>query len=109
MFKFKIFISVVIFAFLLFGTSVIKNQTRILEKKINYLGKEILKKEKDLNETQLDFFYLTSPLIIEKKLDNLNEDKYVPMKHSKIFLNITSFLDLEKKLVIQNSSNEKKK
>ena len=55
MFKFKIFISVVIFAFLLFGTSVIKNQTRILEKKINYLGKEILKKEKDLNETQLDF------------------------------------------------------
>lgn len=109
MFKFKIFISVVIFAFLLFGTSVIKNQTRILEKKIYYLGKEILKKEKDLNETQLDFFYLTSPLIIEKKLDNLNEDKYVPMKHSKIFLNITSFLDLEKKLVIQNSSNEKKK
>ena len=109
MFKFKIFISVVIFAFLLFGTSVIKNQTRIIEKKINYLGKEILKKEKDLNETQLDFFYLTSPLIIEKKLSNLNEDKYVPMKHSKIFLNITSFLDLEKKLVIQNSSNEKKK
>ena len=34
MFKFKIFISVVIFAFLLFGTSVIKNQTRILEKKL---------------------------------------------------------------------------
>ena len=109
MFKFKIFISIVIFAFLLFGTSVIKNQTRILEKKINYLGKEILKKEKDLNETQLDFFYLTSPLIIEKKLDSLNEDKYVPMKYSKIFLNITSFIDLEKKLVIQNSSNEKKK
>ena len=97
MFKFKIFISVVIFAFLLFGTSVIKNQTRILEKKINYLGKEILKKEKDLNETQLDFFYLTSPLIIEKKLSNLNEDKYVPMKHSKNFFKYNKFFRFRKK------------
>ena len=35
MFKLKIFISVTIFSFLLITTSIIKNQTREIEKKIN--------------------------------------------------------------------------
>ena len=33
MFKFKIFFSIFIFTFLLIGTSIIKNQTREIEKK----------------------------------------------------------------------------
>ena len=47
MFKLKIFASIVIFSFLLVGTSIIKNKTRELEKKIYFLSKEILLKEKD--------------------------------------------------------------
>ena len=66
MFKLKIFTSVVIFSFLLVGTSIIKNKTRELEKKIHYLSKEISLKEKDYKESELDFAYLTSPKMIEK-------------------------------------------
>ena len=67
MFKSKIFLSLIIFFFLLITISIIKNQTRSLEKKIYQLNKKISIKEKDLNESQFDFFYLSSPDIIEKK------------------------------------------
>ena len=53
MFKFKSLISIFILSFLLIGTSVIKNQTREIEKKIVNLTKKINLKEKDLNEAQL--------------------------------------------------------
>ena len=99
MFKLKIFASVVIFAFLLVGTSIIKNKTRELEKKINYLSKEISLKEKDYKESELDFAYLTSPKMIEKKIDHYDRNKYFPMDFSKIFLNLSNFENIKKKLV----------
>ena len=64
MFRVKILISVVIFSSLLILTSFIKNQTRIIEKKIFNISKTVNSKENDLSESQLDFFYLTSPSII---------------------------------------------
>ena len=85
MFKSKITLSVIVFIFFLIITSIIKNQTRTLEKQINQLSKKISLKEKDLNESQVDFYYLTSPLLIEKKIKNLSFNNYLPMKHSKIF------------------------
>ena len=66
MFKVKIFLSIMVFISLLVCTSVIKNETRDIEKKIYDLVKIIDIKEKDLNESQLDFSYLTSPAVIEK-------------------------------------------
>ena len=69
MFKLKIFISIIIFSFLLIGTSSIKNETRELEKKINILTKAHAKKERTLSEVQLDYHYLTSPSMIEMKID----------------------------------------
>ena len=99
MFKLKIFTSVVIFSFLLVGTSIIKNKTRELEKKIHYLSKEISLKEKDYKESELDFAYLTSPKMIEKKIDHYDRNKYFPMDFSKIFLNLSNFENIKKKLV----------
>ena len=99
MFKLKIFASVVIFSFLLVGTSIIKNKTRELEKKIHYLSKEISLKEKDYKESELDFAYLTSPKMIEKKIDHYDRNKYFPMDFSKIFLNLSNFENVKKKLV----------
>ena len=99
MFKLKIFTSVVIFSFLLVGTSIIKNKTRELEKKIHYLSKEISLKEKDYKESELDFAYLTSPKMIEKKIDHYDRNKYFPMDFSKIFLNLSNFENVKKKLV----------
>ena len=61
MFRSKIIISILIFLILLIITSIIKNQTRIIEKKLYKLNKKITLKEKDINESQLDFYFLSSP------------------------------------------------
>ena len=109
MFKIKIFVSVITFSILLIVTSIIKNQTRETEKKILNLNKIIKKKEKDLNESQLDFTYLSSPSIIHDKIKLIDNEKYVTMEYSKIFLSMPSFLDLQNKLAIQRNQNETKK
>ncbi len=107
MFKFKIFFSIIIFSFLLLGTSFIKNQTREIEKKIYSLNKKIYEKEKNFNETSLDFFYLTSPSAIENKIEILHINQYFPIEYSNIFLSMSDFLDIEKKIVNQENYNEK--
>ena len=108
MFKIKIFISIIIFSTLLVFTSIIKNQTREIEKKIYNLSNIILTKEKDFNESQLDFFYLTSPFMIEKKINHLDNHNYIVMEYSKIFLSMTDFMSLDTKYAIQEIENEKK-
>ena len=108
MFRIKVLLSILTFSILLIGTSVIKNQTRQIEKKISNISSSILIKEKDLNETQLDLFYLTSPSIIERKIMHLDNTEYFPMEYSKIFLSMSNFLDLQNKYVIQKDENEKK-
>ncbi len=103
MFKLKIIISIVIFSFFLIGTSSIKNETREIEKKINILSKNIAQKEKNLNEVQLDFYYLTSPSILEKKIEHLGIKKYIHMEYSRIFLSIDSFKNIENKQVMRKN------
>ena len=71
MFNLKIIISIIIFSSLLVATSTIKNQTRVIEKKIFNLNSIISNKEKDFKESQLDFSYLTSPSMIEQKIEHL--------------------------------------
>ena len=107
MFKFKIISSISIFVFLLIGTSYIKNQTREIEKKIFSLSKIIHNQEKNLSELQLDYSYLSSPSIIEKKIENLEHNKYLPIQNSKIFLSIDSFTDLQNKFVIKKDHEKK--
>ena len=108
MFRLKIFVSIFIFSTLLLLTSIIKNETRIIEKKIFNLEKILHFKDKDLKETQLEFSYLSSPLMIEKKIDHLDTIQYITMDYSRIFLSISEFLNLDKKLVFEKSLNEKK-
>jgi len=106
MFKSKIALSVTVFVFFLIITSTIKNQTRIIEKQINQLNKKISLKEKDLNESQFDFYYLTSPILIEKKIKNLGYNHYLPMEHSKIFLNFLNFNNIQNKITILKNQHE---
>ena len=61
MFRSKIIISSIIFLILLIFTSIIKNQTRIVEKKLYKLNKKIALKEKD---------------IIAKDMEHKPEDPY---------------------------------
>ncbi len=108
MFKIKVISFIFIFSILLIVTSIIKNQTREIEKKIYELNKKISLQEKDINETQLDFSYLTSPSVVEEKINHLGNIHYIPMEYSKIFLNLSSFLGLKNKFVTKHN-NEKKK
>ena len=108
MFKFKVIFSILIFTFLLIGTSFIKNQTREIEKKIFSLSKIIHNQEKNLSELQLDFSYLSSPSIIEMKIENLDHIRYVPIENSNIFLSISNFTDLQNKLVNEKHYEKKK-
>ena len=107
MFRSKIIMPVIIFLFLLIITSIIKNETRIIEKKLSKLNKQIILKEKDLNESELDFYFLTSPAEIEKRVKILGNTNYNPINNSNIFLNLSNFTDTQKKISILNKYNEK--
>ena len=109
MFRSKIILTTIIFLILLILTSVIKNQTRIIEKKLYSLSETIALKEKDINEAQLDFYFLTSPAEIEKKVKTLGLNNYSTIEKSKIFLSFSNFLNIQKKISVLNNENEKKK
>ena len=47
--------------------------------------------------------------MIHNKIKILDNEEYVTMEYSKIFLNMSSFLDLQNRLAIQKNQNETKK
>ena len=108
MFKTKFIISATIITIFLVITSVIKNKTRIIEKKISNFNVKILSKKKDINEAQLDFHYLTSPAEIEKKLSVIGLVNYQPIEYSKIFFDILDFNRIQNKLSKLKNYDEKK-
>ena len=105
--KLNLFISIGIFAILLSVTSAIKNQTRIIEKDVFKINKRIAALEKDLNETQLDFYYLSSPKNLSKRLQNLDLVDYTPMDFSKIYLSYDEFINFQNKISILQKHYEK--
>jgi hypothetical protein len=106
--KIKIIISVCIFSILLGVTSIIKNQARIVEKKIFKNNIKISLMEKDLHETQLDYSYLSSPSYLSKKISELALIEYFPMDFSRIYLNYSDFNYAQKKITTLNNNYEKK-
>jgi len=106
--KIKLIISLCIFSILLSITSAIKNQTRIIEKSIYKIDRKIAVIEKDLHETQLDYFYVSSPGYLSKKIKQLAFIEYVPMDFSRIYFNYRDFKDSQKKITILKIDNEKK-
>ena len=90
MFKTKYIISTILLVAFLTITSFIKNETRTLEKKITNLNIKVLLNEKDINEAQLDFYYISSPAEIEKRLNIIGLNNYQPISYSKIFFNALS-------------------
>ena len=105
--KLKLIISLGAFAFLISVTSALKNQTRIIEKNILKIDKRIAIIEKDLNETQLDFFHLSSPENLSIKLENLDLVNYAPVDFSRIYLSYNDFINFKNKISILETNNEK--
>ena len=108
MFKKKYIICTTLFLAFLIITSFTKNKSRLLEKQITKLHMKILSKEKDINETELDFYYLSSPAKIEKKLSIMNFKNYTPIEYSKIFLTLSDFTSNQIKFSTLDNLNEKK-
>ena len=108
MFKTKFIISLSIFLVFLVITSTVKNKTRVIEKKISNLNSKILIIQRNFNEAQLDFHYLSSPAEIEKKINVIGLKEYQPIKHSNIFLNITDFTKMFNKITNLKIHDEKK-
>ena len=96
------------FVIFLIVTSAVKNKTRITEKKISNLKKTILIKEKNLNEAELDFYYLTSPIELEKKLNLIGLNNYQPIKYSNIYFDISDISEIENKISNLKNLDEKK-
>ena len=76
MFNLKLFFSLAVFTFFLIITSLVKNQSRIIEKQIKGLNIKIIAKEKNISEAEMEFSYLSSPNAIEKKF-NIN---FIPIR-----------------------------
>ena len=108
MFKMKFIIALSVFISFLIVTSTIKNKTRVIEKNISNLTTKIFIKTSDINETQLDFDYLTSPAEIEKKISIIGFDNYQPIKYSRIFFDISDFTEIQNKISDLKKIDEKK-
>jgi len=108
MFNSKLFFSLVVFTFFLIITSLVKNQSRIIEKQIKGLNINILAKEKNISEAELEFSYLSSPNEIEKKFKSRDLEEFEPIKNSNIFYDIHDFNIVEKKLSNLINIDEKK-
>ena len=105
----KFIIISLFFLVLLILTSVIKNKTKILEKKLFKLSSHIAQKEKDLSEAQLEFHFLTSPKQLEKKIINLGINEYVPLRNSNIFKNFQKIKNNQREISIFYNEKETKK
>ena len=108
MFNSKLFFSLAVFTFFLIITSLVKNQSRIIEKQIKGLNINIIAKEKNISEAEMEFSYLSSPNVIEKKFNSGDLEKFEPIKYSNIFYDVDDFNTLEKKLSNLINIDEKK-
>ena len=93
MIKFKYFISISIFIFMLILISFVKNQTRKIEKNILNHDKEIYLIQNQLYESQIDYYYLTSPKLLKEKINFVFDEEYIPMDFSKIYSSLNHFLN----------------
>ncbi len=108
MFNKKILISLTVFSVLMFLTSIIKTQTRLIEKNISFYEKKVSNLENNLHETQLDYFYLSSPDYISKKILEYSNEEYSSIKYSEIYFSLEQFIDQQKKTTKFLKHEEKK-
>ena len=90
---------IIIFTYISFFISIpiIKNESRLIEKKIDIHESEIFFLEKNLLEASLDFQYLTSPAVLSSKIEKHLDQKYNNLDLSQIYLKIEDFISEQKK------------
>ena len=76
---------------------IIKNETRLIEKKIRIHKNQILILDQNLLEANLEFQYLTSPQVLTNKVNENIDTKYNNLKTSQFYLNFEDFISNQKK------------
>ena len=93
MFKKSVIVSLSIFFILMIFTSIVKNNTRNIEKNIEKLVREISLLERELEDAKIDFIYLSTPEKLREKLTDLTNTKYLSYDYSRIFLSTKDFIN----------------
>tara|TARA_B110000444_G_scaffold10043_1_gene8611 strand:+ start:2003 stop:2338 length:336 start_codon:yes stop_codon:yes gene_type:complete len=88
---------------------IIKNETRLIEKKILNYKIQIKYLEKNLSEAYLEFQYLTSPEILQKKVSQNIDIDYDSLNISQVYLSFNDFADEQKKITKISIYEEQKK
>ncbi len=97
MFNKYLAISLSVFFVLMIFTSIIKNKTRNLEKKINNASEKILFLKKELKDAQTEYVFLSSPDQLQKYLIILNLKDYLSYDIPRIFSSSEEFVLSNKK------------
>ena len=87
-----------IYASFFIAIPIIKNETRLIEKRIQNHQAEITHLEKNLSEAYLEFQYLSSPQVLEEKVSRNIDINYNNLDFSQIYLNLDDFVDEQKKI-----------
>ena len=95
----KKLIIILIFTFFLITISIIKNESRSVEKKIQRHESKIFILEKNLLEASLEFQYLSSPVVLSNKIEKNLDQKY----------NSLNFSTEQKKVTSTKTNEEQKK
>jgi len=104
----KKLIIIVIYISFFIAIPIIKNESRLIEKKIQTHESKIFLLEKNLLEASLEFQYLSSPAVLSSKVEKNLDQKYNSLNLSQIYLNIEDFVS-EKKKTTSVLINEKQK
>ena len=87
---------------------IIKNKSRLIEKKIHGHESEIFILEKNLLEASLEFQYLSSPAVLSCKIEKNLDKKYNSLNFSQIYLDIEDFTSEQNKITSVSINEEKK-
>ena len=104
----KKLIIILIYLSFFIAIPIIKNESRLLEIKIQSYENKIFILEKNLLEASLEFQYLASPSVLSSKIEKNLDQKYNSLNFSQIYLNIEDFKSEQKKIT-RISINEKQK
>ena len=77
---------------------IIKNESWLIEKKIQNHESQIFILKKNLLEANLEFQYLSSPAILSSKIKKNFDKEYNNLDFSQIYLNIESFKSEQNKI-----------
>tara|TARA_B110000305_G_scaffold91561_1_gene103216 strand:- start:56 stop:379 length:324 start_codon:yes stop_codon:yes gene_type:complete len=96
---------ILIYVFFFIAIPIIKNESRLIEKKTQSYKSQIFILEKDLLEASLEFQYLTSPAVLSSKVEKNLDQTYSSLDLSQIYLSTENFKAEQK--INRISINEK--